>query len=121
MPKNAENRLETNTQLQEESSAYKLTNEDDQIVEGILEVLPDGYGFLRGENFLSTPKDVYISPIQIRRFRLETGDMIKGISRLSKEGEKFPSLIYVGEVNGEAPDKSLKRTRFDDLTPIYPT
>ena len=112
--------IDTKTQLQEESSAYKLTNEDDQIVEGILEVLPDGYGFLRGENFLSTPKDVYISPIQIRRFRLETGDMIKGISRLSKEGEKFPSLIFVGEVNGESPDKALKRARFDDLTPIYP-
>ena len=109
------------TQIQEENSAYKLTNEDDQIIEGILEVLPDGYGFLRGENFLSTPKDVYISPIQIRRFRLETGDMIKGIARLSKEGEKFPSLIFVGEVNGESPDKALRRTRFDDLTPIYPT
>ena len=121
MTKRPENYLEEKTQVQEESSAYKLTNEDDQIVEGILEVLPDGYGFLRGDNFLSTPKDVYISPIQIRRFKLETGDMIKGISRLSKEGEKFPSLIYVGEVNGEAPDKALKRTRFDDLTPIYPT
>ena len=67
---------------------YKVTNEDDEIVEGILEVLPDGYGFLRGDNYLSSPKDVYISPIQIRRFKLDTGDIIKGISR-TKEGEKF--------------------------------
>ncbi|MGN1270164.1 MAG: transcription termination factor Rho [Clostridia bacterium] len=99
---------------------YKLTNADDEIVEGILEVLPDGYGFLRGENYLSTPKDVYISPIQIRRFRLDKGDKIKGIARLPKEGEKFPALIYVGEVNGEAPEKAYRRQKFDDLTPIYP-
>ena len=98
---------------------YKVTNEDDEIVEGILEVLPDGYGFLRGDNYLSSPKDVYISPIQIRRFRLDTGDIVKGISR-TKEGEKFPSLIFVGEVNGEHPEKAAKRKRFDELTPIYP-
>lgn len=101
-------------------SGYKVTNADDQIVEGILEVLPDGYGFLRGENYLSTPKDVYVSPVQIRRFRLDKGDKIKGISRLPKEGEKFPALIYVGEVNGEAPEKAYRRTKFDDLIPIYP-
>ena len=99
---------------------YKLTNEDDQIVEGILEVLPDGYGFLRGENYLSTPKDVYISPVQIRRFRLDKGDKIKGIARLPKEGEKFPALIFVGEVNGQAPEMAYKRKKFDDLIPIYP-
>ena len=102
------------------NGSYKLTNADDEIVEGILEVLPDGYGFLRGENYLSTPKDVYISPIQIRRFRLDKGDKIKGIARLPKEGEKFPALIYVGEVNGEAPEKAYRRQKFDDLTPIYP-
>ena len=99
---------------------YKLTTDGDEIIEGILDILPDGYGFLRGENYLSTPKDVYISPIQIRRFKLDTGDIIKGISRF-KEGEKFPSLIFVGEVNGEHPEKSAKRKRFDELTPIYPT
>ena len=100
--------------------AYKLTSEGDEFVEGILEVLPDGYGFLRGENYLPTPKDVYISPIQIKRFRLDTGDKIKGIKRIPKEGEKFPALIYVGEVNGQHPEKAMKRPRFDDLTPIYP-
>ncbi len=99
---------------------YKLTNEGDEFVEGILEVLPDGYGFLRGENYLPTPKDVYISPVQIKRFHLNTGDMVKGIKRIPKEGEKFPALIYVGEVNGEHPEKAMKRISFDDLTPIYP-
>lgn len=101
-------------------SGYKLTNEGDEFVEGILEVLPDGYGFLRGDNYLPTPKDVYISPVQIKRFRLDTGDKVKGIKRTPKEGEKFPALIYVGEVNGEHPEKAMKRPRFDDLTPIYP-
>lgn len=99
--------------------AYQVNNEEDEIIEGILEVLPDGYGFLRGDNYLSSPKDVYISPIQIRRFRLVTGDLVKGISRC-KEGEKFPSLIFVGEVNGEHPEKATRRTRFEELTPIYP-
>ena len=106
--------------LSNDSSAYKITNADDEIVEGILEVLPDGYGFLRGENYLSSPKDVYISPVQIRRFRLDKGDKIKGIARQPKEGEKFPALIYVGEVNGQAPEMAYKRKKFDDLIPIYP-
>ena len=99
---------------------YKLTNDGDSIVQGILEILPDGYGFLRGDNYLSSDKDVYISMVQIRRFRLDTGDIVKGISRF-REGEKFPSLIFVGEVNGEHPEKAMKRKRFDELTPIYPT
>ena len=103
------------------ANGYKVTNADDQIIEGILEVLPDGYGFLRGENYLSTPKDVYVSPIQIRRFKLDKGDKVKGIARQPKEGEKFPALIYVGEVNGDAPEKAYRRTKFDDLIPIYPT
>ena len=107
---------ETNTQ----EGGYRVTNADDKIVEGILEVLPDGYGFLRGENYLSTTKDVYVSPVQIRRFRLDIGDKIKGIARQPKEGEKFPALIYVGEVNGEAPEKAYRRMKFDELTPIYP-
>ncbi len=101
-------------------AGYKLTNEGDEIVEGVLEVLPDGYGFLRGENYLSTSKDVYISPIQIRRFKLDKGDKVKGIARTPKEGEKFPALIYVGEVNGDAPEMAYKRKKFDDLIPIHP-
>ena len=106
-------------EVRDGNTAYKLTNAEDEIVEGILEVLPDGYGFLRGDNYLSSDKDVYISPVQIRRFKLDTGDMIKGISRV-KEEERFPSLIFVGEVNGEHPEKAAKRKRFDELTPIYP-
>ena len=109
----------TKEENNQDLSGYKLTNEGDEIVEGILDILPDGYGFLRGDNYLSSPKDVYISVIQIRRFKLDTGDVIKGISRF-KEGEKFPSLIFVGEVNGESPEKAARRKRFDELTPIYP-
>ena len=115
----ADNEAEAEDSVEEAVISYQVNNEEDEIIEGILEVLPDGYGFLRGENFLSTPKDVYISPVQIRRFRLETGDLVKGISRC-KEGEKFPSLIFVGEVNGEHPERAMKRKRFDELTPIYP-
>ena len=99
---------------------YKLTSPDDKISEGILEILPDGYGFLRGKNYLSTPDDIYISPVQIRRFRLDNGDKIKGITRTPKEGEKFPALIYVGEVNGQPPEEAYRRKKFDDLIPIYP-
>ena len=99
---------------------FELNSNSDEYVEGILELLPDGYGFLRGNNYLSTPKDVYVSPIQIRRFKLDTGDVVKDIKRQAKEGERFPALIFVGEVNGESPDKAMKRTSFDDLTPIYP-
>lgn len=112
-------KLEIKTEKTKDDS-YKLTNENDQIAEGILEVMPDGYGFLRGDNYLSTSKDVYISPVQIRRFKLDTGDRIKGIMRNPKEGEKFPALIYVGEVNGQHPENAMKRTPFDDLIPIYP-
>ena len=110
---------ESDEELEESSVTYQVNNEEDEIIEGILEVMAEGYGFLRGDNYLSSPKDVYISPIQIRRFRLTTGDLVKGISRC-KEGEKFPSLIFVGEVNGEHPEKAIKRKRFEDLTPIYP-
>src|SRR5699024_5108731 len=64
--------------------------------------------------------DIYVSPVQIRRFKLDNGDKIKGIARTPKEGEKFPALIYVGEVNGEAPEIAYRRKKFDDLIPIYP-
>ena len=111
---------ETKSSVEEKNERYKVTSENDTIVEGILEVLPDGYGFLRGENYLPTPKDVYISPIQIKRFRLNTGDMIKGISRKPTEEEKFPALIFVGEVNGQSPENAYKRKNFDDLIPIFP-
>ena len=97
---------------------YTISN-DDSVAEGILEVMPDGFGFLRGENYLSTNDDVYVSPTQIRRFRLDTGDKIKGIQRKPKEGERFAALIYVIEVNGDLPEKSMRRKSFDTLTPLY--
>ena len=112
---NAESNDTTNS-----DNKYKLNSENDEYCQGVLEILPDGYGFLRGDNYLSTPKDVYVSPTQIRRFRLDTGDLIKGIKRKPDEGEKFAALIYVCEVNGQEPEKSMKRIRFDDLIPIYP-
>ena len=102
------------------NGVYKVTGENDNIVEGILEVLPDGYGFLRGENYLSTSEDVYVSPVQIKRFRLSTGDKIKGIARFPKEGGKFPALIFVGHINDETPDVALARKGFDELIPIHP-
>ena len=117
-----EEQAETKSNFVEKTTAegYKLTAEGDEVAEGILEVLPDGYGFLRGDNYLPTPKDVYVSPVQIKRFRLDTGDKVKGIKRIPKEGEKFPALIFVGEVNGQHPENAMKRTKFDDLIPIYP-
>ena len=117
---NSNLKIESNLMDSEENEGYKITNADDKIVEGVLEVLPDGYGFLRGNNYLSTSEDVYISPIQIRRFKLDKGDKVKGIARLPKEGEKFPALIYVGEVNGDSPENAYKRKKFDDLIPIHP-
>ena len=120
----SEENSEQNEEIQEAEvryvDGYKLTSPDDRISEGILEILPDGYGFLRGKNYLSTPDDIYISPVQIRRFRLDNGDKIKGITRTPKEGEKFPALIYVGEVNGQPPEEAYRRKKFDDLIPIYP-
>lgn len=94
---------------------------DDNYVEGILEVLADGYGFLRGENYLSTPKDIYVSPTQIKRFNLKTGDKVTGIGRNPKDGERFPALIYVKHVNDDTPDRAIRRRPFEYLTPIFPT
>ena len=97
-----------------------LLQGEDVLVGGILEVLQEGYGFLRGENYLSTPKDVYVSPTQIRRFNLKTGDKVTGISRVPKEGEKFPALIFVQHVNDDTPDKAIRRRPFEYLVPIFP-
>ncbi|MDF2985295.1 MAG: transcription termination factor Rho [Eubacterium sp.] len=94
--------------------------ESDDPVEGVLEVLPDGYGFLRSENYLSGPRDIYVSPSQIRRFGLKTGDKLRGKGRIPKEGEKFQALLYVQSINGDTPDVASKRTPFEYLTPIYP-
>ena len=94
-------------------------DENHEISGGVLEILPDGYGFLRGGNYLSTENDVYMSPTQIRRFRMKTGDYVTGIVRPPKEGDRFRALLYVHKINGELPEKSLKRASFDSLTAYY--
>ncbi len=88
--------------------------------EGVLEVLPDGYGFLRSENYLSGQNDVYVSIAQIRRFSLRTGDMVTGKTRPSKEGERFLALLYITAVNGAPPENIVDRTPFEQLVPIFP-
>ncbi len=95
------------------------TSKDDEVM-GVLEILPDGFGFLRGPNYLSTDQDVYVSPSQIRRFNMKTGDKVKGITRHPKSGEKFRALLYVQKINDENPDTATKRRAFETLTPIYP-
>lgn len=88
--------------------------------EGILEVLSDGYGFIRCDNFLPGENDVYVSPAQIRRFNLKTGDIIVGNTKVKSQGEKFSALLYVKSVNGFHPAEATRRKKFEDLTPIFP-
>lgn len=90
------------------------------IVEGILDLAEGGFGFLRFNNFLTSDKDVYVSPSQIRRFGLKTGDKIRGVSRLPNPGERFGALLFVETVNGDGLDIAKRRPDFDDLTPIFP-
>lgn len=95
-------------------------NQNRPRVTGILEIADGGFGFLRFDNFLTSDKDIYVSPVQIRRFNLKTGDEIQGISRLPNEGERFGALLFVETVNGEEPGAAIRRPNFSDLTPIYP-
>lgn len=97
-----------------------LKNQADDEVEGVLEVIEQGYGFLRFKNFLSSDLDVYVSPSQIRKFNMRTGDKIKGITRVPTQSEKFRALLYVREINGQKPRSGSVRPKFDDLTPLYP-
>lgn len=89
-------------------------------VTGILEIADGGFGFLRFDNFLTSERDIYVSPTQIRRFNLKTGDEIKGISRLPNDGERFGALLYVQTVNGDEPGVAIHRPDFESLTPIFP-
>jgi transcription termination factor Rho len=103
----------------------KVNNEIDRseevnTVEGVLELTEGGFGFLRFSNFLTSEEDVYVSPSQIRRFNLKTGDKLLGITRPPKTGEKFRALLYVQKVNGDNPELASRRPNFDNLTPIYP-
>ena len=88
-------------------------------VKGILEVLPDGYGFIRSDTYLPGANDVYVSPPQIRRFNLKTGDILKGNTRVKSQNEKFSALLYVTSINGMKPNE-MRRYNFEDMTPIFP-
>ena len=95
------------------------TSKEDEVI-GVLEILPDGFGFLRGSKYLSTENDVYVSPSQIRRFNMKTGDKVRGITRHPKTGEKFRALLFVQKINDEDPETAIQRKAFETLTPIYP-
>lgn len=94
---------------------------DSDIGKGVLEINENNnYGFLRGQNYLTSPEDIYVSPAQIRRFNLKTGDEVTGKIREPKEGEKFKALVFVQSVNGENPEMAVGRIPFEKLTPLYP-
>ena len=91
-----------------------------QIANGILEVMPDGYGFIRCANYLPGENDIYVAPSQIRRFNLKTGDIVNGNIRVKTQGEKFGALLFVKSVNEMKPEEATKRYNFEDMTPIFP-
>lgn len=82
--------------------------------------MPDGYGFIRSDNYLPGSEDVYVAPSQIRRFGLKTGDILRGNKRIKTQQEKFSALLFVRTINGYTPEESAKRTAFEDMTPIFP-
>lgn len=122
----AENEIsKSNTQNNEnagkENKKSELSSLDSgNMANGILEVMPDGYGFIRCENYLPGENDVYVSPSQIRRFNLKTGDILVGNIRIKTQNEKYSALLYVQSVNGYKPFDAAKRKNFEDLTPIFP-
>ena len=87
---------------------------------GILEVMPDGFGFIRSANYLPGENDVYVAPSQIRRFNMKTGDIIAGNTRIKTQAEKFSALLFVKSINGYSPDEASRRCNFEDMTPIFP-
>ena len=117
-PKNNQN-VERNEVKKEQ---LKAMINDSNMAKGILEILENNsFGFLRCKNYLTSSEDIYVSPSQIRRFNLKTGDEVVGKVREAKEGEKFKALLYVDKVNGENPEKAIGRKSFENLVPIYPT
>ena len=107
--------------LKTEKSAMDIEQLDSgEVANGILEVLADGYGFIRSDNYLPGENDVYVSPSQIRRFGLKTGDIVTGNTRVKTQQEKFSALLYVTKINGLNPTEATKRANFEDMTPIFP-
>lgn len=120
----ASNRQEERQESRQESRTERPPMEQSDLdsgmsVSGILEVLPDGYGFIRSENYLPGENDVYVSPSQIRRFNLKTGDILRGNTRVKSQNEKFSALLYVTSINGIKPNE-MRRLNFEDMTPIFP-
>ena len=112
---------QNNENAGKENKKNDLSNLDSgNMANGILEVMPDGYGFIRCENYLPGENDVYVSPSQIRRFNLKTGDILVGNIRIKTQNEKYSALLYVQSVNGYKPFDAAKRKNFEDLTPIFP-
>ncbi len=114
-------KLEEKKELDVKTDIQIENEETDYIAEGTLEVLGDGYGFLRSDNYLTGSKDIYVSAMQIRRFNLATGDRLRGIARFTSEPQnKFPSMIFVQSINSDNVEVALKRKAFEALIPIYP-
>ena len=116
---------EEHKKAENESSQSHVAAENVQLdsgekANGILEVLPDGYGFIRCENYMPGENDIYVSPCQIRRFNLKTGDIIRGNIRIKTQGEKFSALLYVTSINGFHPSEGQRRYNFEDMTPVFP-
>ncbi|MEE0954247.1 MAG: transcription termination factor Rho [Eubacterium sp.] len=111
----------TDTRRQDVPDSRRQDNtESDNYASGILEVMPEGFGFIRSDNFLPGEDDVYVSPSQIRKFRLKTGDVLTGNTRMQSQTEKYSALLYLKTVNGEEPYKAAHRYNFEDMTPIFP-
>ena len=107
--------------LKTEKAAAEIEQLDSgDVAEGILEVMADGYGFIRSDNYLPGESDVYVAPSQIRRFGLKTGDIVTGNTRIKTQQEKFSALLYVTKINGMTPTEAMKRRNFEDMTPIFP-
>lgn len=116
--KNAVKEMSANTGDREVHDIDKL--DSGVTVSGILEVLPDGYGFIRSDNYLPGENDVYVSPSQIRKFNLKTGDILEGHTRIKTQQEKFSALLYLTKINEIDPMKAVRRSNFEDMTPIFP-
>ncbi|MCR5633438.1 MAG: transcription termination factor Rho [Eubacterium sp.] len=107
--------------LEEEEETEGKGFEGNEVAEGILEVLSEGYGFIRSDNYMPGERDIYVSPSQIRKFRLRTGDIVRGpIRKKNSANEKFSALLYIESVNGYSPAEITKRMKFEDMTPIFP-
>lgn len=114
---------EKNGTAEERANSFKddyAALDSGEETEGILEVMPEGFGFIRCDNYMPGDHDIYVAPAKIRRFNLKTGDIVKGNMKVKSEREKFQALLYLTTVNGYTPDVAQKRTSFEDLVPIFP-